>query len=53
MFVFLEKGLMMAIARVSSFDFTTPESMRNALQRYREEREKESGVWETGLLQRS
>ena len=31
---------MMAIARVSSFDFTTPESMRNALQRYREEREK-------------
>ena len=39
-FVFLEKGLMMAIARVSSFDFTTPESMRNALQRYREEREK-------------
>ena len=40
MFVFLEKGLMMAIARVSSFDFTTPESMRNALQRYMEEREK-------------
>ena len=31
---------MMAIARVSSFDFTTPESMRNALQRYMEEREK-------------
>lgn len=29
----------MAIARVSSFDFTTPESMRNALQRYKEERE--------------
>ncbi len=29
----------MAIARVSSFDFSTEESMRNALRRYREERE--------------
>ncbi len=30
----------MAIARVSSFDLTSPESMRNALQRYKEERER-------------
>ena len=30
----------MAIARVSSFDFTSPESMRHALQRYKEERER-------------
>ena len=29
----------MAIARVSSFDFSTEESMRNALRRYKEERE--------------
>ncbi len=30
----------MAIARVSAFDFTSPESMRHALQRYKEERKR-------------
>ena len=30
----------MAIAIVSSFDFTSPESMRHALQRYKDERER-------------
>ena len=30
----------MAIARVSSFDFTSPEGMRHALRRYKEERER-------------